>query len=663
MALNAAGMRTRIARPAAEPAGRREPVQPAATAARPAAERVGWSFAGVAVLEREADAAVGQVLGEAGTERHAVPRLSRVAAASGANAPAPAVREAFAGPGRPLDDATRALFEPRLGRDLGEVRVHTGARAGTVARALGARAFTAGPDVAFAEGRYDPAGAAGRRLLAHELAHVAQFGPAAPGAVLCAFVEPGEDRDKRIELYRAAAQAGNWDDAALLLNGFNRADIDRMLAERTKDELRLLDASAQRVMAGWPPVVHEHIAVLLGPAPGSAKRGGSSGDSSVPSDEALAKKSADSRAKWQGWIDSRDATAREFGAADYADYVATMLVSGGSVMGRQIPAAHPVHPVFLDKLETATVKAQAAMGSTDFGVRGVHGQDDRPGNHAWGLAVDIDPDANPYVLNESGEKDLDALLEPVYQRIAQALLKRDTVLTSNKAGGKNAPAVATGLSTASYTQIAEESDAMVAYFSVLPAPPAPDPAAKKKPPAPLPAPRKLTRRLSPRPIWPSSTWRRSRPTTTCWSARPRSRPRATPRSPAAGPASSATPRAAFSRCAARSSRRCAARSCAGAPPTSPAPPATSCTSTTATTWRSTRPGARPTRPTSAKRPPPRRAKPRPPPRRVPSSRAAGRPGRRRSSGRDPSAARPASCPCRRRPGSRSGPCRDRSRAA
>jgi hypothetical protein len=75
--------------------------------------------------------------------------------------------------GTPMSPALRALFEPRLGRDLGDVRLHTDAGAAASARAVGARAYTVGNHVAFGDGQWSPETAHGRRLLAHELAHVA----------------------------------------------------------------------------------------------------------------------------------------------------------------------------------------------------------------------------------------------------------------------------------------------------------------------------------------------------------------------------------------------------------------------------------------------------------------------------------------------------------
>jgi hypothetical protein len=54
------------------------------------------------------------------------------------------------------------------------VRIHTDRRAAESARAIGARAYTVGSDIYFGQGEYRPGTREGRRLIAHELAHVAQ---------------------------------------------------------------------------------------------------------------------------------------------------------------------------------------------------------------------------------------------------------------------------------------------------------------------------------------------------------------------------------------------------------------------------------------------------------------------------------------------------------
>lgn len=81
------------------------------------------------------------------------------------------------GSGRPLEPELRRFFEPRFGYSFSGVRIHTDAFAAGAARDLGAEAFTIGQDVFFGAGRYQPLSANGKRLIAHELAHVVQQAP------------------------------------------------------------------------------------------------------------------------------------------------------------------------------------------------------------------------------------------------------------------------------------------------------------------------------------------------------------------------------------------------------------------------------------------------------------------------------------------------------
>lgn len=88
--------------------------------------------------------------------------------------PARPVRDVLRGPGQPLATPVLREMEARLGAGFSDVRVHTDDAAHQAARAVSARAFTAGSHVAFRRGGYDPGSAAGKRTLAHELAHVVQ---------------------------------------------------------------------------------------------------------------------------------------------------------------------------------------------------------------------------------------------------------------------------------------------------------------------------------------------------------------------------------------------------------------------------------------------------------------------------------------------------------
>ncbi|MGQ0519558.1 MAG: eCIS core domain-containing protein [Actinomycetota bacterium] len=87
--------------------------------------------------------------------------------------------------GEALDPGARAFLEARFGRDLGDVRVHTGAGAAASAESAGAEAYTTGKDIVFAPGAYRPDSPEGRHLLAHEVAHTLQpeRGPAPSGPV------------------------------------------------------------------------------------------------------------------------------------------------------------------------------------------------------------------------------------------------------------------------------------------------------------------------------------------------------------------------------------------------------------------------------------------------------------------------------------------------
>ncbi|TAH49043.1 MAG: DUF4157 domain-containing protein [Chloroflexota bacterium] len=86
----------------------------------------------------------------------------------------PIVYEVLRSPGQPLDAATRAFMEPRFGQDFSGIRVHTDSRAAKSAHAVNALAYTVGHNVVFGAGQYAPQTSVGRRLLAHEFAHVIQ---------------------------------------------------------------------------------------------------------------------------------------------------------------------------------------------------------------------------------------------------------------------------------------------------------------------------------------------------------------------------------------------------------------------------------------------------------------------------------------------------------
>lgn len=125
--------------------------------------------------EARADAAADRVLRRRCADCEREETLARRADGGAVSGDArSAVGAVLAGGGRPLPAADAAFFGAGLGADLGGVRIHDGPAADRAARSVGARAFALEANVVFASGEYRPQEAAGRHLLAHELAHVAE---------------------------------------------------------------------------------------------------------------------------------------------------------------------------------------------------------------------------------------------------------------------------------------------------------------------------------------------------------------------------------------------------------------------------------------------------------------------------------------------------------
>ncbi len=105
------------------------------------------------------------------------------------------VGRTIAAGGRPLDGASVAMGR-RAGHDFSRIRIHTDDRAAASATSIGARAYTVGNHIVFARGAYQPESEAGRRTVAHELAHTLQ--QANPEGVAKEFrIAPAEDAHER----------------------------------------------------------------------------------------------------------------------------------------------------------------------------------------------------------------------------------------------------------------------------------------------------------------------------------------------------------------------------------------------------------------------------------------------------------------------------------
>jgi hypothetical protein len=107
-------------------------------------------------------------------EEETVQRKETPAAAVASTPPVGSSAFSPRGAGHALPGSVRDFFEPRLGHDFSQVRVHTDSEAAESARAVNALAYTVGRDVVFGAGQYAPQTSRGRHVLAHELTHVIQ---------------------------------------------------------------------------------------------------------------------------------------------------------------------------------------------------------------------------------------------------------------------------------------------------------------------------------------------------------------------------------------------------------------------------------------------------------------------------------------------------------
>lgn len=152
------------------------------------------------------------------------------AASLGSGVAPPVVHEVLNAHGRPLDAATRAYFEPRLGADFSQVRIHDDARAADSAAELEASAYTLGRDISFAAGLYAPQSVAGRRLLAHELTHVVQQGQAPTAGAPTRVIDPADPTEREAERVAETIASGGYERVRTGARG--ESQIARLPAER-----------------------------------------------------------------------------------------------------------------------------------------------------------------------------------------------------------------------------------------------------------------------------------------------------------------------------------------------------------------------------------------------------------------------------------------------
>jgi hypothetical protein len=279
-------------------------------------------------LEQEADRVADQVMSmplnsKVNPTPPRIQRFSGQATNVGLDTAPPSVDRVLSSPGTPLEPSLRQDMEARFGNDFTQVRVHTGSAAEQSAREVNAQAYTVGSNIVFGAGRFWPRTNEGRRLIAHELTHVLQqsynshnsaqtdqsykkdnFDTKGGTAKASFFFEKGEsfpilshldsksllqrqqvstsetERINRLNFdYYEAVRQERWEQAAVILNGFNEHDIEIKLRQLGASQLFSMRNGAIQSMPGWSQRVLEPIERLvrestmlpLGSSPGRAE--------------------------------------------------------------------------------------------------------------------------------------------------------------------------------------------------------------------------------------------------------------------------------------------------------------------------------------------------------------------------------------------------------
>ena len=149
-----------------------------------------------------------------------------------ANTPAPASSyiSSIDSKGQNINADVRSFYESRMGVDFSNVKIHTDKEAAESAKDVNAQAYAYRNHIVFNEGKYQPESSEGKKLLAHELVHIAQqtgseniFRQPASGSGWTTLVKEGLD----------FFNAGNPDDcekkliSALSLIGYTNVNVAR----------------------------------------------------------------------------------------------------------------------------------------------------------------------------------------------------------------------------------------------------------------------------------------------------------------------------------------------------------------------------------------------------------------------------------------------------
>jgi hypothetical protein len=133
------------------------------------------------------------------------------------------------GTGHAMDNTIQSFMNNRFGINLSDVKIHTDEEAAQLSRSLNAKAFTAGKDIYFNEGQYQPGTEEGKHLLAHELVHTVQQRTEHPTPQIQKYSTEDCSDNQRTDLSAAYGVAKD-----MLTNAINRLTANPVTVETKK---------------------------------------------------------------------------------------------------------------------------------------------------------------------------------------------------------------------------------------------------------------------------------------------------------------------------------------------------------------------------------------------------------------------------------------------
>lgn len=161
--------------------------------------------------------------------------------------------------GKQLDTKTRNFFEPRMGYDFSNVKIHTDTAAAKSAEAVNALAYTTGNNIVFNRDQFNPETESGKRLLGHELTHVVQ-----QQHVLNVKVQRTSFYTD-VESALGLGPAYSFDAAYLVLSPLNSTDMLDTLSDIYSASTYIFESLINNVSAATGPVgINRLLAYMLG---------------------------------------------------------------------------------------------------------------------------------------------------------------------------------------------------------------------------------------------------------------------------------------------------------------------------------------------------------------------------------------------------------------